>query len=221
MRGLISTNYDIQSLDDIKEDLINWQRALEEDIDLSETLINSLNTETWKNVSNWDKLKSCIKKSLFFLKTSLKDISQINSEINVKIIQRHVKILRHIGDEASNLNFEIGQAKNNGDRFSLDSQEEKLYSVIRNMLYDLIDLQPLSERLENYIDDAMIKDKMDWTKISAIVAIVGVVVTIVFGIVTYFQTKSPTENIIQDNVEKFILNNNGNINKTNTEVNNK
>ena len=32
MRGLISTNYDIQSLDDMKEDLLNWQNGLEEDI---------------------------------------------------------------------------------------------------------------------------------------------------------------------------------------------
>ena len=44
MRGLISTNYDIQSLDDMKEDLLNWQNALEEDIKKSQEIIDNLNS---------------------------------------------------------------------------------------------------------------------------------------------------------------------------------
>ena len=223
MRGLTSTNYDIQALDVMKKDLLEWQKALEEDINKSEIIINSLKMNIWKQISGGDKLRICIEKSVLFLKTSLKDISQVNSEINIKIQQRHVKTLRHIGDEAVTLNAEIGQARNNGDRFSLDNKEEELYGIVRDMLHDLIDLQSLSERLDNYIGD-YVMNKTNWTKIGALATIVSVIVAIVIGIYMYKNNNNQTNNVMQNNTinaDQFIINNNGNVNKTNTEVNNK
>lgn len=66
MRGLISTNYDIQSLDDMKEDLLNWQNALEEDIKKSQEIIDNLNSCIWQKISNVDRFRACAMKCFIF-----------------------------------------------------------------------------------------------------------------------------------------------------------
>ena len=137
MRGLISTNYDIQSLDDMKEDLLNWQNALEEDIKKSQEIIDNLNSCIWQKISTADRFRVCAMRCFIFLKTSLKDIKIVNDEINKSVTERHILLLQHIGKCANELNQEIGLEKHQGDRLCIEDLEMSLYEILRNMIYDL------------------------------------------------------------------------------------
>jgi len=190
MRGITSTNYNIQSLDDMKKDLIDWQNNLEKDINQFESLVKKLETDTWKNTSKFDKFRVCAMRCIKFLKTAHIDIKNINSEINNKITETQVKQLRHIGCIANELNQEIGIAKNQCNRGNLEQIESDLYCTLRDTVFDLIDLESLSTRLSDFVDEKELnllnwnKKNAMWTKGNTIITLIGIIVSIVICIVT-------------------------------------
>lgn len=215
MRGLISTNYDIQSLDDMKEDLLNWQNALEEDIKKSQEIIDNLNSCIWQKISNVDRFRACAMKCFIFLKTSLKDIKIVNDEINKSVTERHILLLQHIGKCADELNQEIGLAKNQGDRQYIDDLEMSLYEILRNMIHDLIDLQALSERLKSYVGEKNMginwnQEGAIWSKRNAIIALVGIIIAILLAFINNHSSDNQKKNILKNNsiqAEQVIINN--------------
>ncbi len=222
MRGLISTNYDIQSLDDMKEDLLNWQNALEEDIKKSQEIIDNLNSCIWQKISNVDRFRACAMKCFIFLKTSLKDIKIVNDEINKSVTERHILLLQHIGKCADELNQEIGLAKNQGDRQYIDDLEMSLYEILRDMIYDLIDLQALSERLKSYVGEKNMginwnQEGAIWSKRNAIIALVGIIIAILLAFINNHSSDNQKKNILKNNsiqAEQVIINN-GTVNAQN------
>lgn len=222
MRGLISTNYDIQSLDDMKEDLLNWQNALEEDIKKSQEIIDNLNSCIWQKISNVDRFRACAMKCFIFLKTSLKDIKIVNYEINKSVTERHILLLQHIGKCADELNQEIGLAKNQGDRQYIDDLEMSLYEILRDMIYDLIDLQALSERLKSYVGEKNMginwnQEGAIWSKRNAIIALVGIIIAILLAFINNHSSDNQKKNILKNNsiqAEQVIINN-GTVNAQN------
>lgn len=222
MRGLISTNYDIQSLDDMKEDLLNWQNALEEDIKKSQEIIDNLNSCIWQKISNVDRFRACAMKCFIFLKTSLKDIKIVNDEINKSVTERHILLLQHIGKCADELNQEIGLAKNQGDRQYIDDLEMSLYEILRNMIHDLIDLQALSERLKSYVGEKNMginwnQEGAIWSKRNAIIALVGIIIAILLAFINNHSSDNQKKNILKNNsiqAEQVIINN-GTVNAQN------
>lgn len=222
MRGLISTNYDIQSLDDMKEDLLNWQNALEEDIKKSQEIIDNLNSCIWQKISNVDRFRACAMKCFIFLKTSLKDIKIVNDEINKSVTERHILLLQHIGKCADELNQEIGLAKNQGDRQYIDDLEMSLYEILRDMIYDLIDLQALSERLKSYVGEKNMEKNWNqegaiWSKRNAIIALVGIIIAILLAFINNHSSDNQKKNILKNNsiqAEQVIINN-GTVNAQN------
>ena len=222
MRGLISTNYDIQSLDDMREDLLNWQNALEEDIKKSQEIIDNLNSCIWQKISNVDRFRACAMKCFIFLKTSLKDIKIVNDEINKSVTERHILLLQHIGKCADELNQEIGLAKNQGDRQYIDDLEMSLYEILRDMIYDLIDLQALSERLKSYVGEKNMginwnQEGAIWSKRNAIIALVGIIIAILLAFINNHSSDNQKKNILKNNsiqAEQVIINN-GTVNAQN------
>lgn len=222
MRGLISTNYDIQSLDDMKEDLLNWQNALEEDIKKSQEIIDNLNSCIWQKISNVDRFRACAMKCFIFFKTSLKDIKIVNDEINKSVTERHILLLQHIGKCADELNQEIGLAKNQGDRQYIDDLEMSLYEILRDMIYDLIDLQALSERLKSYVGEKNMginwnQEGAIWSKRNAIIALVGIIIAILLAFINNHSSDNQKKNILKNNsiqAEQVIINN-GTVNAQN------
>lgn len=222
MRGLISTNYDIQSLDDMKEDLLKWQNALEEDIKKSQEIIDNLNSCIWQKISNVDRFRACAMKCFIFLKTSLKDIKIVNDEINKSVTERHILLLQHIGKCADELNQEIGLAKNQGDRQYIDDLEMSLYEILRDMIYDLIDLQALSERLKSYVGEKNMginwnQEGAIWSKRNAIIALVGIIIAILLAFINNHSSDNQKKNILKNNsiqAEQVIINN-GTVNAQN------
>ena len=222
MRGLISTNYDIQSLDDMKEDLLNWQNALEEDIKKSQEIIDNLNSCIWQKISTADRFRVCAMKCFIFLKTSLKDIKIVNDEINKSVTERHILLLQHIGKCANELNQEIGLEKHQGDRLYIEDLEMSLYEILRDMIYDLIDLQALSERLKSYVGEKNMeknwnKEGVIWSKRNAIIALVGIIIAILLAFINNHSSDNQKKNILKNNsiqAEQVIINN-GTVNAQN------
>lgn len=222
MRGLISTNYDIQSLDDMKEDLLNWQNALEEDIKKSQEIIDNLNSCIWQKISTADRFRVCAMKCFIFLKTSLKDIKIVNDEINKSVTERHILLLQHIGKYANELNQEIGLEKHQGDRLYIEDLEMSLYEILRNMIHDLIDLQALSERLKSYVGEKNMeknwnKEGAIWSKRNAIIALVGIIIAILLAFINNHRSDNQKKNILKNNsiqAEQVIINN-GTVNAQN------
>ena len=130
--------------------------------------------------------------------------------------------MQHIGKCADELNQEIGLAKNQGDRQHIDDLEMSLYEILRDMIYDLIDLQALSERLKSYVGEKNMginwnQEGAIWSKRNAIIALVGIIIAILLAFINNHSSDNQKKNILKNNsiqAEQVIINN-GTVNAQN------
>lgn len=193
MRSLFLTDYSHQPLSEIKNDLNNWITALNEDINSSTIIINELNDNEWKNISNFDKFKGSANRCLIFLNTAKEDITIVINEIDKSIDEKHVVLLKNLGQKASELNKGIREAKHRGDRSWIEDKEMNLYGILGNMLYDLIDLVSLSERLKNFVGTK--KPEINWNKWGVIFSTLMAFLALLVSIIAL---NKPNEGIIQN-----------------------
>lgn len=110
------TDYSYLILEVIMNDLDSLLRSL---IQVQEYLNKS--TQKLKEASYWStvsiSVKSLFEKSSIFYRTSIKEITEIISEIQSEIKTHHVSRLRRIGQVATKLNYEYGQIWHGKDNF--------------------------------------------------------------------------------------------------------
>ena len=152
-----STNYSHQSLSQMIDDLRDWINSL------NETNQNiKKDVATLKEISYWEKVYPAYSNFIFhckiFFETTTNEIEDILPEINIEIMPHHVTRLKNLGDVAEDLNSKIGSLWNNEYPAKMKDYEsdefrhvEHLYTITRDMLADLMDLQNLSERLNNFV----------------------------------------------------------------------
>lgn len=175
-RNLILTDYKYQSLDEIKKDLIQWEKDIK--ISLAKAkkmLINLEKDKDWSNL-NGDGFKNTSYKCFELLTSAYNDISLILKEMKQEVKEYHPKLLRRLGDEGSKLNEKIGIAKHQGGRYLSDSEYD-LYGELRDSVYNLVDLQSVSERLTDFVG---LNKSIPWANIiSNIIAFIALILSFV------------------------------------------
>ncbi len=156
-RSLIAgcTDYSYLTFEEIIRDLDRWLRML---IQVQEYLNKS--TQKLKEASYWStvsiSVKSIFEKSITFHRTSIKEITEIISEIQSEIQNHHVSRLRRICQVATELNYEYGQIWHGEDNFKEYGNPhfrvlEGMYAEGRDMSVSLLDLGNAAERLSDFV----------------------------------------------------------------------
>jgi hypothetical protein len=156
-RSLIAgcTDYSYLTLEVIMNDLDRWLKRL---IQVQEYLNKS--TQKLKEASYWSNVsisvKSIFEKSTTFHRTSIKEITEIISEIQSEIQNHHVSRLRRICQVATELNYEYGQIWHGEDNFKEYGNPhfrvlEGMYAEGRDMSVSLLDLGNAAERLSDFV----------------------------------------------------------------------
>jgi len=150
------TNYSHQSLEDMIRDLQAWVESLREVRELFDRNIRVLEEARY-----WRSLPADVM-GLFgyadkFYETGEREISDIAQEIQHQEIQaHHVARIRSLAQTAADLNSRYGEIWHGSERFKDCGDPdfrllEELYQDGRGMAADLIDLDNLAARLEDFI----------------------------------------------------------------------
>jgi hypothetical protein len=149
------TDYSHQTFDDMFLDLQVWIKNLEE-----VTTIISKNIRKLKELEYWKKVDSdfqgIVQYSLKFYDTSIKEISEILSEIQQEVKVHHVKRIRNLYKTATDLDIRYGEIWHNRyEDKDYDNKNfrlvEELYEQGRGMAIDMRDLSNLAGRLEDFV----------------------------------------------------------------------
>ena len=151
------TDYSFQSLDEMENDLKDWEKGLSDVIQLLEKHSESLKRTNYWNKINPD-IQMAFEKSLAFFQASNEEISSILCEIGTEIETHHVKRLEKIGKTAFKLNRRIRScwhdesweiSKEYGNQNFL--RVESFYRESSDMFADMYDLEHLSNRLNDFV----------------------------------------------------------------------
>lgn len=157
-----TTDYSHQSIDDIVEDLKDWTINISDTIKVVNNKIDTLKSEN----DYWDKrvyvdFKSIVNYSLDFFRTAEKEIKSITNKIPNQVKDNHISRLKRLGVTARKLDLDIGKLWNGeypNELKDYKSDEyrvlESIYSQIRDMVIDLIDLLNVQERLSDFVDSS-------------------------------------------------------------------
>jgi hypothetical protein len=162
-RALIAgaTDYSHQSIDDIVLDFKEWVENISDTIKNANERVSKLKAEN----EYWDKVvypdfKSVVQYSLVFLATTEKEIVSIMNDVKNGARNNHILRLKRLGKTAHELHLRLGKIWNGEypkEQIDYKGKEyrelETLYSQIRNMVADLMDLSNVQERLSDFIDN--------------------------------------------------------------------
>lgn len=156
-RGLFAgmTDYSHQTFRDILDDLNNWRMNLISTTETINTIVKQLQESGyWKKVP--DDFSSLVMYALKYYKTSTTEISDIIQNLEIEVQENHISRLRSLAKTADELNLDFGQVWHrqyeSKDYGELNfSNVEKIYSLGRNMVVDMLDLSNVAARLEDFV----------------------------------------------------------------------
>jgi hypothetical protein len=151
------TDYSHQSYDDMVVDLKNWVKNLREVCETLEKSRRKLDeNDYWERVGF--NVRATLRYSQKFFGTSIIEINSILADFENEVQSNHVTRLRSLSHTASDINDNLGQVwhdepwewnKEYGDpNFNL---VEHMYSDARGMVADMLDLDNLAARLQDFI----------------------------------------------------------------------
>jgi hypothetical protein len=156
-RALIAgmTDYSHQSFRDIVRDLEHWVTSLNEVRNYLKANLRKLEESGyWETVIF--ELKAIFQYAIKFYDTSIKEINEILSEIQVEVQSHHISRLRRLSECAVNLNIEYGRIwhqeyidKDYGEQNFMIL--ENMYAEGRQMAVDMLDLSRAVERLTDFV----------------------------------------------------------------------
>lgn len=175
-RNLILTNYTNQSFQEIYNDLTKWKKDILKELKDINNILKIIEKDiNWCNLYG-DKFKNTVYEGIMLLKSAEHDISLVLKEMKKEVKEYHPKLLRRLGDEGSKLNEKIGIAKHQGGR-ELSDDEYKLYGELRDDVYNLVDLQCVSERLNDFVG---LNKSIPWANIiSNVIAFLALILSFV------------------------------------------
>jgi hypothetical protein len=150
------TNYEHQSIEDMKHDLRDWLSSLTEVLDFLTGSVDKLKTSGyWDKTVTYD-IAGLFGDSIKFYETSIGEITEIIAGINTEIEPHHINRVRALGKSANELNRRFGYVWHRGDvhkdyenpEFSI---VEQMYGRGRDMAVDMMDLTNLAVRLEDFV----------------------------------------------------------------------
>ena len=149
------TDYSHQSIDDMRLDLEKWKVSLNETLTKIKDSLSVLEkTAYWRNFDyDFCALTYNAKK---MYETALKEISEVIQGIDNEVQDYHVKMIRSIGHQGTEYYRAFGQTWHRGEVNKdygdpLFDRVEQLYAEARNTAADLIDLDNLGARLQDFI----------------------------------------------------------------------
>jgi hypothetical protein len=157
-KGLLAgmTDYNHQSFEDIIGDLekerkntIAFKNQIEQNIDILKQ------NGYWDNSVPFD-FKSIVAYSLRHFNTVISEFSDLEKDLVNEVQQNHLKRLRKIANVAQEINVDIGkiwhQQYGNKD-YGNDSFRivEDIYADTRDMAVNLLDMENIAERLDDFI----------------------------------------------------------------------
>lgn len=157
------TDYSHQSLDDIVADLDNERKNAEGFRDaIKASLEKSKANSYWQKQVPSD-FADIVAYSLRFYDTTITELAEISKEIKTTVKDHHVKRLKNIADVAMKINTNIGQIWGNGYRNKQygnpDFQVvEKIYCDTRDMAVNLLDIDNMAHRLQDYLGKEPIQE---------------------------------------------------------------
>lgn len=157
-KGLLAgmTDYNHQSFKDILEDLekerknmIAFKNQIEQNID---TLTNN---GYWTNSVPFG-FRNIVAYSLRHYNTVISELTDIEKELENEVQENHLKRLRKIATMAQKINVDIGkvwhQQYDNKDYGNDDfNKVESIYCDTRDMVVNLLDIENIAERLDDFI----------------------------------------------------------------------
>lgn len=192
-RSIFLTDYSHQPITEIKKDLLEWIDSINKTLIQANKILNELGKD-WELLGA-DDFRICALTSIQLLETAKDDISFVSEEMKNEIKDYHVRLLKKLGVKGSELNKEIGLAKHRGGR-RINDKEYALYTLLRNSVYNLVDLQELSARLNDFV--GVKKRIVPWFNILNTIIALGALVVAVIAL------NKPDKIIIHENLKNSI-----------------
>jgi hypothetical protein len=157
-KGLLAgmTDYNHQSFEDILEDLEKERKSTIAFKDQIQENIDKLtNNGYWANSVPFD-FKNIVVYSLRHYKTVISELTDIEKDLQNEVQQNHLKRLRKLATVAQEINVDIGriwhQQYDNKEYGNDDFRiVENIYGDTRDMAVNLLDIENIAERLDDFI----------------------------------------------------------------------
>ena len=145
------TNYKVQSLEDILEDVENWSTYTSEVKQfMTENKDQLLSENLWNEIS-WN-FQMIMESSMLYFETILSDLELIKkSIISDSITKREVSLLSTIGNQSRKYNIDYGQYWHEDYKNADCEIARKMYAEGRDLFVTLQDAVNAAERLEDYM----------------------------------------------------------------------
>lgn len=145
------TNYEVQTLADILEDVkywINYAVSVKEFMKKNENILTSDNL--LNEISS--NFQATMKSSIFYFETIIVDLKLVKEAIEIdQVTQREVLLLKEIGIQSRKLNIEYGKYWHEDNRNHYCEIAEKMYAKGRDFFITLQDALNAGERLGKYM----------------------------------------------------------------------
>ena len=182
-KGLLAgmTDYNHQSFEDILEDLekerkntIAFKNQIQQNIEIL------TNNGYWANSVPFD-FKNIVAYSLRHYNTVISELTDIEKDLENEVQQNHLKRLRKLATVAQEINVDIGriwhQQYDNKDYGNDDFRKvESIYCDTRDMAVNLLDIENIAERLDDFIGKKKPKMKKNNPWLSGSFYLIAVIV---------------------------------------------
>lgn len=151
------TNYDDQSIEDIKEDISKWIEFTNEVKSILEEGINTLKTNDFWNKTPFN-FQATLTSSIRCQNTILSDLHLIATAITEeRLTKREIELMRKIGKNAVEYNIDFGKTfKEDSGWKEYDNKDfrivEQLYAEGRDYFVTMQDASNVAPRLMDYIN---------------------------------------------------------------------
>ena len=192
-KGLLAgmTDYNHQSFEDIIEDLKKERQNTVDFLNqIEQNIATVTNSGYWTNTVPFD-FKNIVAYSLRHYNTVISEFLDIVKDLKVEVQQNHLNRLRKISKVAEEINIDIGkiwhqQYRNKeygNDDFRI---VENIYADTRDMAVNLLDIENIAERLNDFLGKKKpeMKKENPWQS-GSFYLVAAILVIILLGILSF------------------------------------